>query len=204
MAQTKQKPFPLVSAIPNTEHMTEKAQLRQEIRAWRRSLSKDEKQRLDIALLENVFAHPWIKEADTVLLYCSLPEEPDTQQILDRLLNENISVGLPVCLESGIMQFYLLHDRSELHTGNYYNIPEPLGRDEPIITKKTVCIVPALAFTPKGERLGQGGGYYDRFLEQYPELRTIGITYHAILQEKLPCEQHDIPVKVVITDESWR
>ncbi|MEE5992504.1 MAG: 5-formyltetrahydrofolate cyclo-ligase [Oscillospiraceae bacterium] len=184
--------------------MTEKTELRRKIRAWRRSLSKDEKQKLDKALLQNVFAHPWIKEADTVLLYCSLPEEPDTQGILERLLLEGIPVALPVCLESGIMQFYLLHCKDELQIGNYYNIPEPIGRDEPILTEKTVCIVPALAFTPNGERLGQGGGYYDRFLGQYPELRTIGITYHAILQENLPCENHDIPVKVVITDESWR
>ncbi len=184
--------------------MTEKTELRRKIRAWRRSLPKDEKQKLDDSIFENVFAHPWLKEADTVLLYCSIPEEPDTQKILDRLLLENIPVALPVCLESGIMKFYLLHDRNKLQTGNYYNIPEPIGRDEPILTEKTVCIVPALAFTPKGERLGQGGGYYDRFLELYPRLRTIGITYHAMLQESLPCEEHDLPVKVVITDESWR
>lgn len=184
--------------------MNPKSELRRKIRAWRCSLPKDEKQKLDALLLENVFSHPWLKEADTVLLYCSLPEEPDTQGIIDRLLSENIPVALPVCLESGIMKFYLLHERAELRTGNYYNIPEPIGRDEPILTEKTVCIVPALAFTADGERLGQGGGYYDRFLEKYPELRTIGITYHAILQENLPCEKHDIPVKVVITDESWR
>ena len=184
--------------------MTEKAELRRKIRAWRRSLSPEEKQKLDMLLFENVFAHPWMQEADTILIYCSIPEEPNTQRIIDRLLSEGVPVALPVCLESGIMRFYLLHNRDELQTGNYYNIPEPMGRDEPILTEKTVCLVPALAFTAKGERLGQGGGYYDRFLEQYPELRTIGMTYQAILQESLPCEEHDFPVKAVITDESWR
>ena len=51
--------------------MTEKTELRRKIRAWRRSLPKDEKQKLDDSIFQNVFAHPWLKEADTVLLYCS-------------------------------------------------------------------------------------------------------------------------------------
>ena len=74
------------------------------------------------------------------------------------------------------------------------------GTQPPDITEKTVCIVPGYAFTPDGRRLGKGGGYYDRFLAKYPEIRTLGLTYSVLLQEDIPTEPHDIVVDAVITD----
>ena len=60
------------------------------------------------------------------------------------------------------------------------------------ITERTLCIVPGLAFTRDGKRLGKGGGYYDRYLAAHPGLRTMGLTYRCLLQERIPCEAHDI------------
>ena len=81
-----------------------------------------------------------------------------------------------------------------------YGIREP---DEALpcseITENTVCIVPGLAFTPDGGRLGYGGGYYDRFLSDYSGT-SIGLCYSELLFDSLPSEEYDIAVDIIITD----
>lgn len=155
---------------------------------------------LDSRLLCQVQAHPWMQEADVILAYCSCGAEPDTRALLQWLLETGRQTALPVCESKGMMQFYLLQDLADLQTGAY-GIPEPTGRVCPVLTDKTLCIVPGLAFTADGKRLGQGGGYYDRFLAAHPGLRTMGITYWCRLRETVPCEVHDSKVDVVVTEE---
>lgn len=176
-----------------------KQALRREIRAKVRALSESEKRTLDAGLLRALQAHPWLREADTVLLYCSMPEEPDTRGLLDWLLAAGRTAALPVCGENGEMQFCCLRSTEELAAGAY-GIPEPTGREVPVLTPKSLCIVPGLAFTADGKRMGKGGGYYDRYLAAHPGLRTIGLTYRCLLQETLPCEAHDRCVDAIITD----
>jgi 5-formyltetrahydrofolate cyclo-ligase len=64
-----------------------------------------------------------------------------------------------------------------------------------------VVLVPGLAFTPDGHRLGQGGGHYDRFLARLRgECVTVGVCFHEQVVTELPVEEHDILVDVVVTD----
>lgn len=176
---------------------TEKVALRQKLREKRKNISGREV--FDRLLLQHVLVHPWMQEADTVLLYYSGRYEADTHALLDRVLAAGKNAALPVCGADGAMQFYLLHHTEELQPGAY-GIPEPSGREVPVLTEKTLCIVPGVAFSKHGERLGQGGGFYDRFLQLHPALRTMGLTYQCLLQDTLPCEAHDCRVDVVMTD----
>ena len=65
-----------------------------------------------------------------------------------------------------------------------------------------VVVVPGLAFTTRGERLGQGGGWYDRFLPQVrSDCTTIGVCFGPQLVESLPTEPHDVRLDHVVTDE---
>lgn len=64
-----------------------------------------------------------------------------------------------------------------------------------------VAIVPGLAFTPDGQRLGQGGGWYDRFLAEVRDgCVTVGVCFHEQLVDVLPVEPHDVAVRHVVTD----
>ena len=65
----------------------------------------------------------------------------------------------------------------------------------------TLCIVPALAYDAQGNRLGYGGGFYDRFLSG-KEIFKLGITYEACLRTELPSENYDIAVDAVITEKN--
>ncbi len=73
--------------------------------------------------------------------------------------------------------------------------------DEPVPTWPDVVIVPGVAFTRRGDRLGQGGGWYDRFLAGVrPECRTIGVGFVEQIVDALPVEDHDICLHHVVTE----
>lgn len=62
-----------------------------------------------------------------------------------------------------------------------------------------VLIVPVLGFTAQGQRLGQGGGHYDRYLADHPTAEPIGIAWDCQLEATLPTEPHDVPLRAVVT-----
>lgn len=176
-----------------------KRTMRARMRAVMQVMPRDEKRRLDAALRQSLMQHPWMREADTILCYCSTELEPDTRWLPGWAMERGRQAAFPVCTGQGEMRFCLLRTETDVRLGRY-GIPEPIGRKEPAITEKTVCLVPGYAFSADGRRLGKGGGYYDRFLSRHPGLRTIGLTYEKLLQEDIPCESHDIIVDAVVTD----
>ena len=83
--------------------------------------------------------------------------------------------------------------------GKTVMLPEDEPPPDP--THVDVVIVPGTAFTPGGDRLGQGGGWYDRFLPQVrPSCRTIGVCFDVQLVGELPVEPHDVQLDLVVTD----
>ena len=181
----------------------EKKALRRSVRAQMHEIpelnNQEEKFILDVRMHRAAQEHPWLQEADLVLIYCSQRDEPDTRGLIGWLLYTGRRVALPVCTGDGVMEFYCIRSMEELRPGAY-GILEPTIRRKAKLTEKTLCIVPGLAFTKDGARLGKGGGYYDRYLAAHPGLRTMGLTYRCLLQEQIPCEVHDHPVDVVITE----
>ena len=118
------------------------------------------------------------------------------------LLAQGKRIFLPKCGEGSSMQFYRITglDDGSVFPGAY-DIPEPTGQEMPVLTECSLCIVPGVAFTAEGSRLGQGGGYYDRWLRAHPDLRTLAMTYAHLIQERIPCEAHDCRVDAVITEQ---
>lgn len=84
-----------------------------------------------------------------------------------------------------------------------YLEPAPWGGIQPDCDAASVApevvIVPLLAFTAQGERLGQGGGHYDRYLDYHQDTVPIGIGWDCQLVDVLPVEPHDIPLRAVVT-----
>ncbi len=181
--------------------LEEKKKLRSQLRILRRAIQPKRRAVLDEAMLHQVLRFSWYREADTVLLYASCGGEPDTLALIRTALRDGKAVALPRCLADGRMEFILIASMEELSAGAY-GILEPVGSHYPILTEQSLCIVPGVAFNSKGARLGQGGGYYDRFLAEHPQLRTVGLCYTDLLQETIPCEAHDCRVDAVITEKS--
>ena len=84
---------------------------------------------------------------------------------------------------------------------NALNILEP---ENPIKIKEVdVFLVPGVAFTGSGKRLGRGGGYYDKLLSKYPDTLKIGITFNERIMQDLPTESHDISMDYVFTNDKY-
>ncbi len=83
--------------------------------------------------------------------------------------------------------------------GQIVRLPEDVPPPDP--ADVDVVLVPATALTSSGDRLGQGGGWYDRFLVgRRPDCTTVGVCFHAQLVDELPTEPHDITLDVVVTE----
>lgn len=183
------------------ELLAKKQRLRNELRKERKAIPSEIRQPLDDGIFQNFVQSPWYSDADTLLLYVSCGGEPDTIGLIPRALQDGKKVALPKCTAAGCMEFLRIQSMDELAPGAY-GILEPVSCQKISITEKTVCVVPGVAFTPDGRRLGQGGGYYDRFLQDNPSVRTIGLCYQRMLLPDLPCEPHDKCVDAVITEKS--
>ena len=84
---------------------------------------------------------------------------------------------------------------------NALNILEP---ENPIKIKEVdVFLIPGVAFTASGKRLGRGGGYYDKLLSKYPDTLKIGITFNERILQDLPTESHDISMDYVFTNDKY-
>ena len=155
----------------------------------------------DIRIADRLLALNEVADADTVLLFASFGSEINTWDIAEKLLDSGKTIAFPLCHENGIMSFHCIQQLSQLKTGAY-GIREPDGSLPcPVISDDTICIVPGLAFTEKGARLGYGGGFYDRFIQKYPDMSTIALAYEDMITQALPSERHDAAVKYIVTEE---
>lgn len=137
---------------------------------------------------------------DTVLLYSSFGSEIDTLSIAEELFGK-YTVAFPVSHKNGIMTFHIVKSLDQLHKG-MYGIYEPDNSLlQPEINKSTLCVLPGLAFMEDGSRLGYGGGYYDRFLQKYPQIHKIALAYEELITENLPVMPHDIRADYILTPE---
>lgn len=150
-------------------------------------------------LIRNAF-FKYLGNIDTVLLYASFGTEIDTMSIAEKLFGK-YTVAFPLSRKDGIMTFHTVKSADELHKG-MYGIYEPdASLPRPEINNSTLCILPGLAFTADGLRLGYGGGYYDRFLAEYSHIHTMAFAYEELITENLPAMQHDIRADYILTPE---
>ena len=151
-------------------------------------------------LFDRFLALPQVEAADTVMAFYGTGREPDTLPLLRALLEKGKRVVLPVCLPRRGMEARQLLDPDRL-VPNRYGIPEP-DRSCPAVDKReiAVALIPNLMVDRDGYRLGWGGGYYDRWLVDYPGF-TVCVCRRGRLLERMPREKFDIPVKLVLIEE---
>lgn len=180
--------------------MTDKKALRKAVRQKMAELPGEAVSASDAAILAAVLALPEYKRAPVLFTYCSIGREVDTQALICRAAQDGKKVALPVVLKDGIMYYALVDQDDTLLAGRYKGIPEP-GPEAVKIAPgpEDLFIVPALCFDRDGYRLGQGGGYYDRYLPGVPCL-TVGLAREKLLMERVPREAHDRPVACLVTE----
>jgi 5-formyltetrahydrofolate cyclo-ligase len=150
-----------------------KRALRAEMRALRRAI--DDPAERSVALWSHVRDEPSVRSARSVMVFNAIPGEPDTT----------------------------LFARWCTSLGKHVVAPDPdPSAAFPVDPRSLdVVVVPGLAFTASGERLGQGGGWYDRFLAGVrDDCVTIGVAFAEQVVDELPVELHDVRLTRVVTD----
>ncbi len=166
----------------------------------RKCISAEQKSNYDRRLLDNIISSEILNRFEKVLCYVSVKNEPDTRKLIEFLLSSGKSVYIPYCKEKNML-FYRINGIDELVDGAF-GIPT-VDISDKIPLKNfddCVCIVPAISFDAEGNRLGYGGGFYDRFLNGKDFLK-VGITYEVCLAPELPHEDFDVAVDAVITEQ---
>ncbi len=174
--------------------------LRQQIRGALAELSDQEKTWSDRELIARFLEHPALEGAETVMVYYGVGREIATAGLIETLLAQGRRVCLPKCLPEHQMEARLITGLEDL-VPDTWGIPAP-GEGCPVVSREELdlILVPGLCFDSRGSRLGQGGGYYDRYLEDF-EGRTIGLCREDFFQINLPREPFDAWVRYVLTEE---
>ena len=194
----------LLSDIPFTRQ-----QIRQQIRQRRRALTPEQQTQFALHAADRMMAYPPVLLAQTVAVFLSFDGELDTLPLIDQLWRAGKRVYLPVLhpFSPGNLLFLHYHPSSDLVV-NRLNIREPKldVRDVLPLSQLDVLVTPLVAFDAAGQRLGMGGGFYDRTLQNWRQhrLQPVGYAHDCQQVDALPTEQWDIPLPAVITpSKTW-
>ena len=177
----------------------EKQQLRRTMRALEAGLSTRYKEESSRAIAGHLLAMPEYQEAGTVFCFVGTDREINTYPILEDVLAAGKRLCVPLCIGKGIMELRQVTDLRQLVPGSY-GILEP-SADSPLVSVDEVdfAVLPCLTCNRLGQRLGRGGGYYDRFLSHYRG-GTVLLCQEKLIREEIPLEPHDYPVPWVLTE----
>lgn len=179
-----------------------KKEARNRAQSTRDSIPLREKKLLDAAISKNLFTWDIYKRAQYIFCYVSFRSEINTFPIIECMLQNKKVVTVPkVNLKSGTMRAFIITDLIKNLRPGEYGILEPLPScKEADYSKMDLIISPGLAFTLKGERLGYGGGYYDRFLQKNTGVPICALSYDRLVIGHLPVKNNDVPVDYLITE----
>lgn len=166
---------------------------KREARAWAKAQrTKLDRQAAGCGMAACLFALPQWRRADTVLAFAAMPDEPDTSLILRRALADGKHLLLPRVRSRTEMDWVEIPDLNLLQPGAYGILEPPaaLPAADPAGGAAPLVLVPCLAASRDGVRLGRGGGYYDRFLAQYKGERLL-LCPAAAVADTLPCDEWD-------------
>lgn len=158
-----------------------------------------DRRKSDHLLLERFLSLPQVEAAPSLLLFYGTGTEPDTGALLEPLLALGKTVALPRCLPGRRMEARVYRGKEHLTPGPF-GIPEP-DMSCPILAREAAALilVPNLLCDRRGYRLGQGGGYYDRYLAGFQGF-TVALCRDALLRDEIPTQPHDVPVQLVVTE----
>ena len=177
----------------------EKQQLRSTMRRLERALPPEYRRKADAAIAAHLLAMPEYQEAGSLFCFVSTALEIDTRPILAQALESGKLLCVPLCTGPGLMELRQIRSLEELAPGAY-GIPEPPA-DSPTVPVDAVdfAVLPCLSCNHLGQRLGKGGGYYDRFLAHYRG-GTVLLCRERLIREEIPLEPHDYPIPWVLTE----
>ena len=176
-----------------------KREARQRAREIRDGMTPAEIAEASRLIARKVLALPLFREARVIMSYVSMEREPDTRDIIRAAAEQGKQVLIPRCADRTHMEAAVFQGFEQLIPGRM-GIPEPqAGTPAAEGAEPDLILVPCVAATRDGKRMGHGAGYYDRFLAERPGKRVC-LCFQKLLMSDLPTGEYDIRMDLVLTD----
>ena len=178
-----------------------KKEARQKYRTLRNAMSDDYKKNADEVLFSKTVNCKAYADADTVLAFYPIKNEPDVLKIVQKALSDKKRVAFPISNTNDYTLCFKYVDSLDELVSGAYSIPEPKASAEDFCPAgRVLCLVPALAFDRNGRRIGYGKGFYDRFLAGF-DGTSLGLSYDELLADDLPHEATDKKIDMIFTEK---
>lgn len=177
-----------------------KNELRKKYKLLRKALSNEQIEELSIEIANKLLSLDiWEHSYYHIFLPITVQKEVDTEFILHILQGKDKHIVVSKSnFDNGTLDHYLLTDQTKI-TINKWGIPEPNEDSIPIPENKIeVVFVPLLAYDKKGNRIGYGKGFYDRFLQSSKPKIIIGLSLFEPEENVVEVDEYDIPLDVCI------
>ncbi|WP_301107394.1 5-formyltetrahydrofolate cyclo-ligase [Sporosarcina sp.] len=180
----------------------DKQYLRKQVLQQLHQLSPSEHEQRSALIRERVLASDEFKHAQTIGITLSRFPEVATHRLIQIAWQSGKRIAVPKCSASSRKMDFRLIDSFDQTETVYMDLKEPkVDQTESVKPEEIdLQIVPGVVYSPKGYRIGFGGGYYDRYLLNYP-FETISLAFERQLMDNVKMESHDIPVSYLFTEE---
>ncbi len=178
----------------------EKQSLRHRIVQARRAMTAAEWERIDAGILQQLVQDAAFQRSHVVFVFCSIAGEVSTKAILDYCWQSGKIVCIPRCGPNHTMEAHQILTHTDCVPGKF-NIPEPAAHCPAIAPEALdLVLVPCLAADKQGNRIGYGGGYYDRYLQTCAGM-TAALCPSQFVLQSVPTEPFDYPCQRIITEK---
>ncbi len=190
--------------MTNSTNKPDKSELRTRTLKTREGMSAGEvttrSEKVTKNFIEN-FPTALFKTIQTIAIYYPIRNEVETTPLFIHFKKNKKHVLYPRT-EKKDLHFHQVPERYELKTGNF-GIAEPNPDVHPYTEKPDLIIVPGVCFSKRGDRIGYGAGYYDRFLAKNPSITTVGLCFDFQLAEAWDKDSHDHPIQMICTESQF-
>lgn len=188
--------------------MTDLRKLRQQIRALRRTLSDDQRKQASNAICQRILELQTFSRAQHVATFLAFEGEPDIESIIRHATGLEKTIYLPVLLAKQQPMLFAPYQPGDRLKANWFNIPEPDVPRTRMITPVELDLVltPLVAFDEQANRLGVGGGFYDRSFAFINDNTTtdrpdlLGVAFELQKVDILPRREWDVPLDGIATE----
>ena len=177
--------------------METKAQLRKRMKAIRDGIPPELRKSKNEQITNALMKENWYEAAKIICVYAAIASEVDLRGFCQRAWKDGKKLYFPKVFGEE-MEFYEVDDFICLKEGCFHVMDLKKYEDQP---EPVHILVPGVAFSADGYRLGYGKGYYDRYLSMHPSLMPVGICYSEQREPEIPTDIHDIRMTKLITDE---